>query len=169
MNTLDKNVFTCVICPLLTGKIIDDIMLVNKEYNTILKNDMKHLRGLFWTVEETTDIHFYIKRKRVLKDWKKEGEQLAWYSRVGHLESKLFYKEGKLEGEQLRWYRNGPLLYKSFYKEGKFEGEQESWYRNGQLATKHFYKDKKLEGEQLSWWKNGELSLEEFYKDGNKQ
>jgi len=48
MNTLDENIFTDSICPYLTGKIIDDILLVNKQYNKVVKADLKHLYNLFW-------------------------------------------------------------------------------------------------------------------------
>jgi len=163
MNTLDTNVFTSFVCPCLTGKIIDDILLVNKHYNKVVKADMKHLYNLYWKIEEDEGYKY----KHIYKDGKKEGEQLS-YRIDGQLKYKLFYKEGNMEGEQLSWYEKGQLYSKEFYNEGKFEGEQESWHRNGQLATKHFYKDKKLEGEQLSWWDNGKLYSKSFYKEGKQ-
>ena len=55
MNTLDTNVFTSFVCPCLTGKIIDDILLVNKHYNKVVKADMKHLYNLYWKIEEDVD------------------------------------------------------------------------------------------------------------------
>ena len=92
MNTLDENIFTACICPYLTGKIIDDILLVNKQYNKVVKADMKHLYNLFWKVE---------------------------YSEILGHKSKSLFKDGKLEGEQLEWWKNGQLLNKKFCKEGK--------------------------------------------------
>jgi len=46
MNTLDTDVFTSFVCPYLTGKIIDDILLVNK-----------HLYNLYWKIEEGVDLN----------------------------------------------------------------------------------------------------------------
>ena len=140
MDTLDNNIFTDRVCPLLSGKIIDNILLVNKDYNSILKADMKHLYSLFWSVKEIT---------------------------TGYNEKiKKIYKDGKLEGEQLGWWYNGQLEYKEFYKDGKLDGEQLWWYSNGQLEYKHFYKDGKMDGERLKWFEDGQLEYKEFYKDG---
>jgi len=167
MNTLDTNIFTDVICPLLTGKIIDDILLVSKDFNKVIKADMNHLYSLFWKIEEGRRISGF-KYKERYKDEKLEGEQLEWY-RTGPLFSKSFYNEGKMEGEQLTWYKDGQLFSKHFYKEGKQEGEQLRWYRNGQLWSKQFYNDGKEEGEQLEWWNNGQLMFKDFYKNGKKE
>jgi len=77
----------------LTGKIIDDILLVNKHYNKVVKADMKHLYNLYWKMEEGVDRDGG-RYKHIYKDRKKEGEQL-WRYPVGQLDSKLFFKEGK--------------------------------------------------------------------------
>ena len=122
MNTLDENIFTDCICPYLTGKIIDDILLVNKKYNKVVKADMKHLYSLFWTIDEK-----------------------ARYSINGHLWYKKIFKDGYQEGEQLEWWGNGQLCYKHFYKEGKLEGERFDWYINGNLCSKRFYNNGKFE------------------------
>jgi len=144
MNTLDENIFTYCICPYLTGKIIDDILLVNKQYNKVVKADLKHLYNLFWEIKEGRRKYGF-KYKEIYKDEKLEGEQLEWYE-DGQLASKEFYKDGKQEGKQIRWFENGQLLSKEFYKEGKKEGEQLCWWNNGQLLYTEFYKDGKLEG-----------------------
>ena len=164
MDTLDNNIFTDRVCPLLSGKIIDNILLVNKDYNSILKADMKHLYSLFWSVKEITT-GYNEKIKKIYKDGKLEGEQL-WWCEDGQLEYKEFYKDGKKEGEQLWWCEDGQLEYKEFYKDGKMDGEQLGWYSNGQLEYKEFYKDGKLDGEQLKWFEDGQLEYKEFYKDG---
>jgi len=160
MNTLDTNIFTDCMCPHLTGKTVDHIMLVNKHYNAVVKADIKHLYGLFWKIEGSEIDRF----KHIFKDWKMEGEQLGWYP-TGQLWSKSFYKEGKREGEQLDWYSNGQLMSKYFYKEGKLEGEQLEWWNSGQLSYKQFYKEGTWEGEQLFWWKDGQLHSKEFYNE----
>jgi len=162
MNTLDTNIFTDCVCPHLTGKTIDYILLVNKHYNAVVKADMKHLYSLFWKTKGRFGIGF----KYIYKDGKSEGEQSDWFKN-GQLCSKFFYKEGKREGEQLYWYENGQLWYKYFYKEGKREGEQLEWYNDGQLESKTFYKDGKKEGEQLIWHENGELYSKDFTRTGN--
>jgi len=115
---------------------------VNKQYNKVVKADLKHLYNLFWEIKE--GLHGFIKYKEIYKDAKLEGEQLWWEN--GQLFSKLFYKEGKQEGEQESWWENGQLMSKYFYKDGKKEGEQLTWHRNGQLVSKEFYKEGKLEG-----------------------
>jgi len=143
MDTLDNNIFTDCICRLLTGKNIDNILLVNKQYNAIVKADMKHLYKLFWTITEMS-LNGKIVHKSSLKDRKLEGEQLRWYTN-GQLSSKEFYKGGKKEGEQLRWWNNGQLEHKEFYKEGKLEGERFDWYINGNLCSKRFYNNGKFE------------------------
>jgi len=128
MNTLDENIFTDCICPYLTGKIIDDILLVNKHCNKVVKADMKYLYNLFWKVEYLEMLGH--KSKSLLKDGKNEGEKLYWDT-VGKLCCKEFYKEGKQEGppgtngvaeskaskvqEQLYWYKDGQLYSTEFY------------------------------------------------------
>jgi len=154
MNTLDTNIFTDCVCPHLTGKTIDNILLVNKHYNAVVKDDMKHLYSLFWKTKG--GFGFGIGFKYIYKDGKLEGEQSIWLEN-GQLSSKDFYKEGKLEGEQLRWWENGQLASKEFCKEGELEGEQLIWYENGQLYSKSFYKDGKLKGEPLKWYESGLL------------
>jgi len=121
MNTLDENIFTDCICPYLTGGIIDNMLLVNKQYNKVVKADMKHLYNLFWEIKEGRRKKYGFKYKEIYKDEKLEGEQLEWYE-DGQLFSKQFYKDGKKEGEQLCWWKNGQLMSKSFYKEGNMEG-----------------------------------------------
>ena len=110
MNNIDANIFSDYICPRLTGKIIDHILLVNKHYNAVVKADMKHLYNLFWKKEEGS----------TYKDGKLEGEQLflrtGWKS--GQLYSKQFYKDGKKEGEQLTWRENGRIWTKYFTRTG---------------------------------------------------
>jgi len=120
MNTLDENIFTDYICPYLTGKIIDDVLLVNKQYNKVVKADMKHLYSLFWTIEEGLSGPEYGggTYKYIYKDGETEGEQLSWWPN-GQLRTKQFYKDRKQEGEQLQWYSDGPLFSKQFYKDGK--------------------------------------------------
>jgi len=167
MNTLDVNIFTDCICPHLTGKIIDDILLVNKHYNVVVKADMKHLYNLFWTVEKgnipmSGDNGKY---EMIYKDGKQEGEELYWYEN-GQLFSKTFYKEGKQDGDELGWYPEGQLYFKIFYNAGNREGEQLAWYENGQLMYKEFYKEGKQEGEQLQWLENGQLQLKKNYNEG---
>jgi len=140
MNTLANNVFTDCICLHLTGKITDDILLVNKHYNAVVKADMKHLHSLFWRTEEgPSKIPCGGTYKYIYKDGEKEGEQLIWHEN-GQLNSKEFYKEGKFEGEKLTWWNNGQLCCKWFFKEGKKDGEQLTWHCNGQLWCKEFYK-----------------------------
>ena len=169
MNTLDTNIFTEHVCPHLTGKTIDDMFLVNKQYHAIVKANTKHFYRLFWvTKERMCSIGYtYIER---YKDEKLEREQLSWYplSRYpsGQLSTKEFYKGGEKEGEEICWWDNGQLMSKSFYKEGKQEGEQLIWYRNGQLESKKFYKDGKEEGEELRWYSTGQLFSKKFYKEG---
>ena len=144
MNTLDENIFTDYVCPRLTGKIIDDILLVNKQYNKVVKADLKNLYNLFWEIKEGLRSEDF-KYKDIYKDGKLEGEQLEWYE-DGQLFSKQFYKDGKKEGEQLCWWKNGQLMSKSFYKEGKKEGEQIRWFENGQLSSLESYKEGKQAG-----------------------
>jgi len=166
MNTLDENIFTDCICPYLTGKIIDDILLVNKQYNKVVKADKTHLYSLFWTIETK---YFGGRRYKFLcRDGQQEGEQLEWYPN-GRLSSKYFYKDGKREGEYLDWYADGKLLYKEFYSNGNLEGDQLCWYPGGyQLCYKSFYRKGKKDGEQLRWHDNGKLQCRCFYKDGKK-
>ena len=137
MNTLDENIFTDCICPYLTGGIMDDILLVNKQYNKVVKADMKHLYSLFWEIKEGRRTHG-LKYKEIYKDEKLEGEQLKWWEN-GQLATKKFYKDGKQEGKYLEWYKDGQLCCKSFYKEGKLAGEQLYWYKDGQLYSTEFY------------------------------
>ena len=162
MNTFENNVFTVYVCPHLTGKIIDNILLVNKHYNAVVKADMKHLYSLFWKIKEGSENGRF---KYIFKDGEKEGEQLRSYE-TGRLWFKNFYKEGKLEGEQLRGYPTGKLSTKSFFKDGKMEGEQLFWYPKGNLQSKTFYKEGNREGEQLEWYEDGKLKSKTVYKDG---
>jgi len=140
MDTLDANIFSYCICPHLSGKIIDDIFLVNKHYNTVVKADIKHLYNLFWISKDRVSSMNNYKYLEVYKDGKLEGEQLVWYSESGQLIYKRFYKEGEKEGPHLAWYEDGRLWYKHFYKNGKMEGEQLVWYEDGELQYKYFYK-----------------------------
>jgi len=120
------------------------MLLVNKQYNKLVKADLKHLYlyNLFWEIKEGLRTHGF-KYKKIYKDGKLEGEQLEWWRGNGKLYTKSFYKDGGLEWEQLRWYRNGQLWSKTVYRDGKLEGEQLSWLNNGQLFSKTFYKDGK--------------------------
>jgi len=121
MDTLDSNIFTDCICPYLTGKIIDNVLLVNKQYNTIVKADMKHLYNLFWYREENI-LNGGYKYINIYKD----GKQIAWYP-TGNILCEEFYKEGKQEGEKFVWFVDGQLKYKDLYKDGKFY-ERITWY-----------------------------------------
>jgi len=137
MDTLDVNIFTDCICPYLTGEIIDNVLLVNKNYNAIVKADMKHLYNLFWEIKEGQR-KYGLKYKEIYKDGNREGEQLGWY-RNGKIYSKEFYKKGKNEGEQIWWFENGKIWYKEFFKNGVQEGEQLIWYADGRLKGKNLY------------------------------
>ena len=145
MNNMDKNVFTDITCPHLSGKIIDDIFLVNKHYNKVIKDDKKHLYNLYWEVSCENYDNGQLKSKTVFKDGEMEGERLRWYEN-GQLSHKQFYKGGKREGEQLEWFDNGQLLYEDFYKDGKREGDQLNFFKDGHLWSDRFFKDGKQEG-----------------------
>jgi antitoxin component YwqK of YwqJK toxin-antitoxin module len=143
MQSLDTNVFTEYFCKFLNAKTIDLVYLVNKQYNQIIKKDIKHLFNLYWEVFST-----YGKKK------------------PAKLKCKEFLKDGKREGYRFRWFPNGRIWLKKFYKEGKHEGEQLEWHENGQLYRRDFYKDDNRIGEHLQWRQDGKLEAKEFYKEG---
>jgi len=151
MNFIDNNIFTEIICPILNGKIIDNILLVNKKFNSLIKKDMKHLYNLFHTTEE--GYYNNGRYKSTFKDNKRISD-IMWFAN-GQIQCKYLFKEGIIEGEQLQWFSDGKLKNKDFYKNGKKHGEQLSWYSCGQLFYKHFYNKGTISGTQLTFHPNG--------------
>jgi antitoxin component YwqK of YwqJK toxin-antitoxin module len=116
MQTLDVDVFVEKVCPCLSGRLIEMMFLMNKQYS-IVKNTRwcrEYIFHLFWEKKQELFLN-------------------------GFLSLSYFLKDNMLEGECIRWDKKGNMIYRHYYRNGHQDGEQFNWYGDYRKLTVENY------------------------------
>jgi len=100
----------------------------------------------------------------------KNGQPEGWitlYAKDGTVDLKYEVKDGKKEGSEIRFFSGTSTPRLSLeWREGVLHGTTKTWYENGQLESQRELSQNVKQGIAMAWYPDGNLMLaEEYDKD----